>query len=74
MRAGLHDGENAMFTVIQHFRSTEWTGKIEETFVDENEARAAYEDAAWAYAHAPSGPAKVELRAPDGAVVRAWPL
>ena len=63
-----------MFTLTQHFHSPEWTGKIEETFVDENEALTAYGDAAWAYAYAPSGPAKVELRAPDGAVVRAWPL
>ena len=62
-----------MYTLTQHFCSPEWTGKIEETFASEREARAAYDDAAWAYAHAPSGPAKVELRAPDGAVVRAWP-
>ena len=63
-----------MYTVIQHFHSGERTGKVEDQFATEREARAAYDDAAWAYAHAPSGPAKVELRAPDGAVVRAWPL
>ena len=62
-----------MYTVIQHFRSPEWTGKIEDQFEAEHEARAAYDFAAEAYAYAPSGPAKVELRAPDGSVVRAWP-
>ena len=62
-----------MYNVIQHFRSPEWIGKIEDQFEAELEARAAYDDAAWAYAYAPSGPAKVELRGPDGAVVRSWP-
>jgi hypothetical protein len=62
-----------MYTLTQHFRSPDWTGKIEETFVDEREALTAYEDAAWAYAHAPSGPQKITLRAPDGAIVRHWP-
>lgn len=62
-----------MYTVIQHFRSPDWTGKFEDQFATESEALAAYDDAAWAYAHAPSGPTKVSLRAPDGAVVRAWP-
>ena len=62
-----------MYTVIQHFRSPEWTGKIEDRFATEREALTAYGFAAEAYAYAPSGPAKVELRAPDGSVVRAWP-
>ena len=63
-----------MYTVIQHFRSPEWAGKIEDQFATEGEALTAYDDAAEAYAYAPSGPAKVELRGPDGVVVRAWPL
>ena len=63
-----------MYTVIQHFRSPDWTGKFEDQFETESEALAAYDDAAWAYAHAPIGPTKVSLRGPDGAVVRAWPL
>ena len=63
-----------MYTVIQHFSSPEWIGKIEDQFEAEHEARAAYDDAAWAYAYAPSGPAKVELRGPDGSVIRAWPM
>ena len=62
-----------MYIVIQHFRSPEWTGKIEDQFATEREALTAYDFAVEAYAYAPSGPAKVELRAPDGAVVRAWP-
>ena len=63
-----------MYTVIQHFRSPEWTRKIEDQFATEGEAMAAYQDASLAYSHAPSGPTKVELRAPDGAVVRSWPM
>ena len=63
-----------MYTVIQHFRSPEWIGKIEDQFEAEHEALTAYDDATWAYAHAPSGPAKVELRGPDGSVIRAWPM
>ena len=63
-----------MYTVIQHFRSPEWTGKIEDQFATEGEALTAYGFAAEAYAYAPSGPAKVELRGPDGSVIRAWPM
>ena len=63
-----------MYKLTQHFRSPDWTGKVEDQYATEREALDAYDDASWAYAHAPSGPAKVELRAPDGAVVRAWPL
>lgn len=62
-----------MYTVIQHFHSPEWTGKIEDQFATECEALTAYGFVAEAYAYAPIGPTKVSLRAPDGAVVRAWP-
>jgi hypothetical protein len=63
-----------MFTLTQHFRSPEWTGKVEDQYATERDALDAYADASWSYAHAPDGPGKVILRAPDGSVVRAWPL
>jgi len=62
-----------MYTLTQYFRSPEWTGKVEDQYVTEREALDAYADASWAYAHAPSGPQKIALRAPDGAIVRHWP-
>ena len=62
-----------MYTLTQHFRSSEWTGTVEDQYATELEALEAYQDASWAYAHAPDGPRKVTLRAPDGSIVRHWP-
>jgi hypothetical protein len=49
-----------MYTLTQHFRSPDWTGKVEDQYATEREALDAYADASWAYAHAPSGPRKVD--------------
>lgn len=62
-----------MYTVTQYFRSPDWTGKVEDQYATERDALDAYADASWAYAHAPDGPRKVTLRAPDGSILRHWP-
>jgi hypothetical protein len=55
-----------MYTLTQHFRSPDWTGKVEDQYVTEREALDAYADASWAYAHAPDGPRNLILRTVDG--------